>query len=263
MPAVLVNWSLLQFQSLILILMRVAPILFMMPILSSGSLPTLLKVGLSLTFALLLLPLIKIDPRLLPREPFQFAALMGAELMIGFILSLSIKIIFAAIQTGGELIAFQMGFSMASVVDPQSDISTPVISQFIYFMGILIFLSIDGHHWFFRAVHQSFLLLAPGEIHLKAGLYSHLVNLMGNLFVIAVKLAAPVLAVLTFTQIALGILAKAVPQVNILLASFSLTIGIGLLFLGFSMELLLPYFGNLFQAAGKGLVSTLLPLMQR
>jgi flagellar biosynthesis protein FliR len=263
MPAVLVNWSLLQFQTLVLILMRVSPILFMMPILSSNSLPGLLKAGLALTCGLILLPLVKIDPQVLPREPLQFGALMIAELMIGFILSLSIKIIFAAIQMGGELVAFQMGFSMASVVDPQSEVSTPVISQFIYFLGILIFLSLDAHHWFFRAVYQSFLVLAPGEIHLKAGLYSHLLNLMGNLFVIAVKLAAPVLAVLMFTQIALGILAKAVPQVNILMTSFCLTIGIGLLFLAFSVELLLPYFGSLFQAAGKGLVSTLLPLMQR
>ena len=66
-----------------------------------------------------------------------------------------------------------------------------------------------------------------------------------------------------FTQIALGILAKAVPQVNILMTSFSLTIGIGLLFLAFSIEPLLAYFEGLFQATGKGLVFTLLPLMQR
>ena len=83
------------------------------------------------------------------------------------------------------------------------------------------------------------------------------------MFVIAVKLAAPVLAVMMFTQIALGILAKAVPQVNILMTSFSLTIGIGLLFLAFSIEPLLAYFEGLVQAAGKGLVFTLLPLMQR
>ena len=159
MPAALVNWSLLQFQSFVLILMRVCPILFMMPILSSSSLPALLKVGLALTFGLILLPLVKIDPQLLPREPFQFAALMGAELIIGFILSLSVRILFAAIQTGGEVVAMQMGFSMASVVDPQSEVSTPVISQFIYFLGLLVFLSIDGHHWFFRALFQSFYYL--------------------------------------------------------------------------------------------------------
>jgi flagellar biosynthesis protein FliR len=263
MPALLANWSLLQFQSFVLILMRVSPILFMMPILNSRDIPSMLKIGLTLTVGLILLPVVKIDPRFLPQEPFQFGSLMIAELMIGFILSLSVQVIFAGIQLGGELVSFEMGFSMASVVDPQSGVSTPVISQFIYFMAILIFLAMDAHHWFFRAVYQSFLLLAPGEIHLRAGLYSHLLNLMGNLFVIAVKVAAPVLAVMMFTQIALGILAKAVPQVNILMTSFSLTIGIGLLFLAFSIEPLLAYFEGLSQAVGKGLVFTLLPLMQR
>ena len=263
MPALLANWSLLQFQSFVLILMRVSPILFMMPILNSRDIPNLLKIGLTLTVGLILLPVVKIDPQFLPQEPFQFGSLMIAELMIGFILSLSVQVIFAGIQLGGELVSFEMGFSMASVVDPQSGVSTPVISQFIYFMAILIFLAMDAHHWFFRAVYQSFLLLAPGEIHLRAGLYSHLLNLMGNLFVIAVKVAAPVLAVMMFIKIAMGILAKAAPQVNILMASFPLTIGIGLLFIAFSIELLLAYFEGLFQAAGKGLVFTLLPLIQR
>ena len=263
MPAGLVNWSLLQFQSFVLILMRVAPILFMMPILNSRNIPSLLKAGLTLTVGLVLLPLVKINPQYLPREPFQFGSLMAAELMIGFILSLSVQVIFTGIQMGGELISYEMGFSMASVVDPQSEVDTPVISEFIYFLAILVFLAMDAHHWFFRALYQSFLLLAPGEIHLRAGLYSHLLQLAGNLFVIAVKLAAPVLAVMMFTQIALGILAKAVPQVNILMTSFSLTIALGLLFLAFSIELLLAYFENLFQAAAKGLVFTLLPLMQR
>ena len=263
MPALLANWSLLQFQSFVLILMRVSPILFMMPILSSRDIPNLLKIGLTLTVGLILLPVVKIDPQFLPREPFQFGSLMIAELMIGFILSLSVQIIFAGIQLGGELVSFEMGFSMASVVDPQSGVSTPVISQFIYFMAILIFLAMDAHHWFFRAVYQSFLLLAPGEIHLRAELYSHLLNLMGNLFVIGVKLAAPVLAVMMFIKIAMGILAKAAPQINILMASFPLTIGIGLVLLALSIDLLLAYFEGLFQATGKGLVFTLLPLMQR
>ena len=263
MPAVLVHWSLLQFQSLVLILMRVSPILFLMPVLGSRNIPNLLKVGLALTVGLILLPLVKIDPQSLPREPFQFGFLMLGELMIGLVLSLSIKTIFAGIQVGGELVALQMGFSMANVMDPQSEVSAPVISEFLYFLGILVFLAIDGHHWFFRAVYQSFLYVAPGEIHLRVGLYSHLLSLMGNLFVIAIKLAAPMLAVLMFTEISLGILAKAVPQVNILMTSFSLTIWIGLLFLAFSLDALVPYFAGLFQAAGRGLVSTLLPLMQR
>lgn len=263
MPAVLVNWSLLQFQALVLILMRVSPILFMMPVLSSRSLPTLLKAGLTLTVGLILLPLVQVDPGLLPSEPSQFGFLMAAELMIGLILALSVKIVFAGIQLGGELVGFQMGMALANVMDPQSEVNTPILSQFLYLVGLIVFLAVDGHHWFFRALFQSFLLLGPGEIHLQEGLYRHFLGLMGSLFVVAIKIAAPMMAVLMFTQIGLGILAKAVPQINILITSFPLTIGIGLLFLALSIELFLPYFRNLFQEAGRALVFILLPLMQR
>lgn len=261
--AALLSWSLFQFQSYLLILMRVAPVLFLMPVFSSRSLPGLVKIGLALTAGLVFLPGVQIDPRLFPEDPYSFALFLLAELMIGFILGLSVKIIFAGIQMGGELAAFQMGMAMANVLDPQSEVNAPVVSQFLHLLGLILFLAVDGHHWFFQALGQSFLVLAPGEIHLQAGMYRHYLHLSANLFVIAVKIAAPVMAVLTFTQISMGILAKAVPQVNILMTSFPLTIGIGLFFLAFSLDLVLPFCEVLFQEAGRGLVSTLLPLMRR
>ncbi len=263
MPAVWVNWSILQFQSLVLILMRVSPILFLMPVLSSRSLPGLLKAGLTLTVSLILLPLVQVDPGLLPSEPVQFGFLMAAELMIGLILGLSVKIIFAAIQLGGEVAGFQMGLGLANVMDPQSDVNAPILSQFFYLVSLVVFLAIDGHHWFFRALHQSFLLLRPGEIHLHEGLYRHFLGLLGSLFGVAVKVAAPVMAVLIFTHIGLGILAKAAPQINILMTSFPLTLAIGFLFLALTIDVLIPFFANLFQESGKALVYTLLPMMQR
>jgi flagellar biosynthetic protein FliR len=262
MPAYFVNWSLIQFQSFMLILMRVSTILFMMPMLNARNLPNLLKVGLALTVSLVLLPVVQVNAHLLPADPYSFGFFMIAELMMGLILGLSLQVIFAGIQMGGEIAGFQMGLSMAHLIDPQSGVDTPVLSQFQYILGLLIFLSIDGHHWFFRALLQSFQLLAPGEIHFGSGLYQHLLHLTGNIFVLAIKLAAPVMVVLILTQVALGILSKAVPQVNILITSFPLTIGLGLLFLGFSIDLFLPYFKALFEETGKGLVSTLLPLMQ-
>jgi flagellar biosynthetic protein FliR len=164
---------------------------------------------------------------------------------------------------GGELVGFQMGLSLAHVIDPQSGMDSSALAQFHYFLGTLIFLAVDGHHWFFRALVQSFQVLAPGEIHLQAGLFTAFTTLTGNMFVIAVKLSAPVMAVLLFTQIAMGILAKAVPQVNILMTSFPITICVGLVFLGFSLDFFLPYFRSLFEETGKELTGTLLPLMQR
>jgi flagellar biosynthetic protein FliR len=257
------NWSLFQFQSYLLVLMRVAPVLFFMPVLSSTSIPSLLKIGLTLTVGLIFLPWVLIDPARLPKDPYSFAFFLIPELMIGFILALSVKIVLAGIQLGGQLAGFKMGLYLANVVDPSSEVNAPVVSQFLYLLTLVLFLAVDGHHWFFRAVGQSFLLLAPGEIHLQPAMYRHFLYLMASLFVIAIKISAPIVAVLVFTQIALGILAKAVPQVNILMTSFPITIMLGFLFLGLSLELIFPYCEMLFQEVGKGLVSTLLPLMRR
>ncbi len=243
--------------------MRVAPILFMMPILNSRNLPTLPKIGLTVTVSLILLPVVKIPGRVFPTEPLQFGFFLLAEMMIGFVLGLTIQLILAGIQMGGEFAGFQMGLSMAEVIDPQSGMNAGVLSQFHYLIGLLIFLSIDGHHWFFRALVQSFQLLQPGEVHLREGLYHHMIRLSGQMFVIAIKLAAPAMAVLILTQIGLAILAKAVPQVNILMTSFPLTIGLGLFFLALSLDLILPYFRGLMEEAGKGLVFSALPFMQR
>ncbi len=243
--------------------MRTAPILFMMPILNSRNLPTLLKIGLTVTVSLILLPVVKINPRAFPAETFHFALFLMAEIMIGFVLGLTIQFVLAGIQMGGEFVGFQMGLSMAEVLDPQSGMNASVLSQFHYLLGLMIFLAIDGHHWFFRALVQSFQLLQPGEIHLRAGLYDHLIRLGGQMFLIAVKMAAPAMAVLILTQIGLGILAKAVPQVNILMTSFPLTIALGLFFIALALDLILPYFRGLLEETGKGLVYNALPLMQQ
>ncbi len=263
MPVDILHWSLSKFQTFILILMRVAPLLFLMPILNSRSFPILVKVGLAIMTSLVLLPLVQLDPARLPLDPWQFAIFLATETMIGFILSLAVNLVFAGIQFGGELVGFQMGLSVAQVIDPQSGVDSGVLSQFYYFLGVLIFLAVDGHHWFFRALSDSFRVLAPGEIHLRPGLYQHFLHLAGNMFVIAIRITAPVMAVLIFTQIALSILAKAVPQVNILMTSFPLTISLGFFFLGLSIEFFLPYFQTLFDNSGQGLGRTLLPLMQR
>ena len=263
MASNLFHWSLLQFQVFLLIMMRVAPILFMMPLLSSTSLPTLLKISFTLAVSLLLLPVVKIDVRNFPSDPYLFVTFMAAELMIGFILGLSVKLIFTGVQLAGEFAGYQMGLAMANILDPESGTDTTLLAQFYYLVGLLIFLAIDGHHWFIRALFQSFSVLSPGEIHLKPGLYQHLILLSGKMFVIAIKLGAPIMAVLIFTQIGMGMMAKLVPQMNVMITSFPLTICLGFIFLGLSVEWMIPYLKSLFEESSRGLVETMLPLIAR
>lgn len=252
-----------QAQGFLLIVMRVSPILFMMPLFEARNVPNVLKAALSLTVSLVLWPVVPLDVSLFPADPLSLGFYLVAELMIGFLLGLSVRLAFGGLQLAGELAGVQMGLSMASVIDPQSGGDTTLIAQLHYLVGLLIFLSIDGHHWFFRALVRSFELLSPGAFVPRAGLYRHLLDLSGKMFLIALQIAAPVIAILFFVQIAFGILARAVPQVNILISSFPVTISLGLIFLGLSLDLLWPYLKNLFEESGQGLVMTLLPLMKR
>jgi flagellar biosynthetic protein FliR len=259
----LLSWSVSQFEIFLLILMRVSPVLFMMPLFNSRNLPVLLKIGLSLMVSLVLWPVVRVETSISPSNPLGFGFVLIGELMIGFILGLSVRLLFSGIQMAGELLGFQMGLAMAKILDPQSGGDASLLSQFYYIVALLVFLSVDGHHWFFRALTQSFHLLSPGALILREGLYRHILTLSGKMFVIAFKMVAPVMAILIFIQIALAIVARTVPQINLLVSSFPLTIGLGLVFLGLSLDLLLPYLRGLFDESTQGLVTTLLPLMKR
>ena len=156
-----------------------------------------------------------------------------------------------------------MGLSMAQIVDPSSGVDATLAAQLYYFIALLVFLSINGHHWFFKAIVQSFRLLPPGGLELHDGLYRYFLSLSGKMFLIGIKIAAPVTAILILTQVAMGVVAKMVPQVNILITSFPVTIGLGMIFVGLSLELLVPYLRTLFDESGKGMIDVLIPLMAR
>jgi len=262
MPS-LIHWSATQFQSLTIVMMRVATLLFMMPLFNGRNIPLLAKIGLVLAVSLVLWPVVRVDISRFPSTPFTFGFFMIFELVIGLSLALSVRLVFAGIQLAGEFAGIQMGLSMANIVDPQSGTDNTVISEFYYLLTLLLFLCIDGHHWIFRALAQSFQVLTPGEFRIHDGLYRYLLHLAGNIFVIALELSAPVVAILVLIQFAMGVVARMVPQVNILVSSFPLTIGLGLVFLGLSVELAWPFLKTLLNESSRGLVVTLLPLMKR
>jgi flagellar biosynthetic protein FliR len=262
-PISWLNWSLTQFQAFVIVLTRVAAVLFMMPLLGTRYVPTLVKIGLALVISLILLPLVKVEVSGALFEPVGFAWYLIAELMLGLILGLTIKLILAGIQLAGEFMGYQMGLAMASLFDPQSGVNNTVTAEFIYLVSLLFFLAINGHHWFFKALVESFREVAPGVLQVRFGLYEYMLQLSGKMFVIAIKLVAPVMAIILFVHMALGLTAKMVPQINLLMASFPLTIGLGLVFLALSIDLFAPYFQSLFEETGQGMVKTVLPLLGR
>jgi flagellar biosynthetic protein FliR len=149
-----------------------------------------------------------------------------------------IRFVFAAIQTGGQLIGFQMGFAMVNVVDPDSGVSEAITAHFLYMVSLLTFLSFNGHLYLLSGLMKSFDVLPPGSILVTPGLTAQIFSLSGQIFVLAIQIGAPVIAAILLVDLALALVSRAAPQMNVLLIGFPLKIGVGLLFLGIVFKLL-------------------------
>jgi flagellar biosynthetic protein FliR len=149
--------------------------------------------------------------------------------------SLSILVVLAAFDLAGQLIDFEMGFGFAQTAAPQTRANTTVLSAFTQLLAFMIFLSVNGHLLAIQVLVHSFKTIPVGSFALNAGLFRRMLLLSGGLFVLAVKLASPVLAVLILAQAAMGLMTKFAPQVNMFSVSFPLTITLGMLFLGLTL----------------------------
>ena len=244
------DFNLEQWVGFLLVLMRAGALLVSLPFLSSPSIPGLVKAGLALSLAILIAPAVKLPAELLPRD-LPHLALMGVgEIFIGLILGLAVRLILTAVQIMGQLAGFQMGFAVANVFDPIGGEQVSVLAQFCYLMALLTFFAVGGHLNFFAALHDSFKAVPPGQWRLTRDLFDQVMTLSSLMFSLALKIGAPVIGALIFLQVAMGVLAKTVPQMNILVVGFPLTISVGLVFLSLTLTVLVPVLTRLFTGLG-------------
>jgi len=173
-----------------------------------------------------------------------FLLALAAEVLTGYALGLVGYVFFAAIQLAGQLIDMQMGFGIVNVLDPQSGMQVPLVGSLYYLLALLIFLGIDGHHQLLSAVYQSYDVIPILGGNFQPGFTEFLVKLAGYMFVMGVKLAAPIVAALLVADAALGFMARTVPQMNIFLVGMPLKILGGI----FMLLLTLPVYVWLIQA---------------
>lgn len=218
------------------ILLRISLVLFMLPIFSSRQVPQTIKALTVLALTTLLYLTLNQTIAPLPFDAGSLLRIAVGEIIFGTIIALAVLLVFAAFQLAGELISFQMGFSFAQVVDPQSGAQTTILSQWFQLFATLIFFSVNGHHIFLRAIVESFRTVPIGGFVLTSDTYQKVLFMSGQLFVIGVKIAAPVMIVLFLTQVGMGLISRLAPEVNILIVSFPVTIVLGFLFIGLSVS---------------------------
>src|SRR5699024_531370 len=139
------------------------------------------------------------------------------ELFIGLLIGLISYIILSAVQIAGGFIDFQMGFAVANVIDPQTGAQSPLIGQYFYIFALLFLLSVNGHHLLIDGMIKSFQVISLDQIvplrELPLG--SFIINHFNQMFIIAFQMAIPLVGCLFLVDVALGIIARAVPQLNV------------------------------------------------
>ena len=228
-----------EFSSFTLTLIRVSLVIFLFPFFGGAMVPAPVKAGLCLLITLILFPIVNPEPRLYTDSLIGIVNMILAELVLGLIIGLMARLFFAAIQLAGQLIGFQMGFAIANVLDPETGSQGSILAQWGYWIAMMFFILLNGHHIFLKALGESFSIINVGDLHLGKGIFDAVLEASRDMFAISIKIGAPAIAALLLTSAAFGIIARVVPQMNILIVAFPLKIVVGLFFFGFSLELLL------------------------
>jgi len=233
-----------------LILLRVSTMTMFLPVLGHQLVPPQVKIGLMALIAMLMYPVARPLTPAIPPSPVALAVLAGQEIILGGMLAMLAQLVFAAVQLAGQLMSYQMGISIANIMDPVSQSQVSLVGQLAVILAMLVWMAAGGHHAFLAAIADSFRVLPIGHPWSGAG-WQALNDAAAAMFSLGLRLAAPVLLLLLFTYVALGLLSRAVPQIQIFFVSFPLTIGLGL----FAFALALPAFLHLahegFRGAGR------------
>jgi len=185
------------------------------PFLGDRAIPNRVKAGLLLVLTILLVPVTPVRPLLV--GPMDWARMVLGEWLVGMLMALSLAVVFEGMQFAGQLSGIQLGLSLATLFDPQSDADSPALSVFYNLMTLLLFLQFDIHHWLLRALIRSFEYLPVGSAVANQLVSRELVNVVGSLFALGIQIAAPVLLLTMMIDLVLGFLSKASPQLPVLL----------------------------------------------
>lgn len=209
---------------------RLSGLMLFAPFFGSDVIPARIKAVFVIAISALMYP--AVNHQLQPQPISGWPKLILVEFVIGVGMGIAANLVFEAAQFAGQVLGIQMGYSLVTILDPQTQANSPVISLFYQSIVMLIFLRMDVHYWLLRAVGNSFLDLPPGSAHIGASFVSAVVWIVGTIFDLGVQIAAPVLAATLAADIVLGLLGKASPQLPVMLLGPAIKSLLGVFLLG-------------------------------
>lgn len=234
--------------SFLLIFCRITAFLVVSPIFSFRNIPNTFKVGLAVFISLLVYTAVGSGQVFVLNAPYVL--LIMKELLIGLLLGFTAYLFFIVVQVAGAFIDMQIGFGIVNVIDPLTGAQSPVLGNFKFFIAMLVFLGLNGHHYLLLALMDSYDWV-PVDSALFARIHdgavsSLLVDGFVRMFYLAFQMAAPLVVALFLVDVALGILARTVPQFNVFVVGLPVKILVGFLVLFVIVPGLFALFRKLF-----------------
>lgn len=212
-------------------LVRISCIMVAVPIFSHAAIPGLVKILIAFAVSLVIFPLayshVNASTMIDTDSLSQITLMTIKEALVGFTLGFIAKLIFDSMGFAFTFTGMQMGFMFSSLYDHTMEAQTPTVSQFIGVLATLLFVSLDGHHMIIKAISESFAVVPLGQGTITKAAASYMLDTGTQMFLIGLRLAAPVAVVIFIMNIAFGIIARAVPQINVIIVSFTVNILVG------------------------------------
>jgi flagellar biosynthesis protein FliR len=234
-----------QFETLLLIFLRVTSMLFIFPVFSSREFPMQARLGLGVLISFVLYRTVPI-PHL---EGTAYELLVGcvAQVLIGVIIGFVAQQVFNGISFAGELIDLQIGFAIANVINPTTQQNVTIISELQLALATMLFLATDSHYFFIQGIAGSFNLVGLPYVNLDPSVMGNLVLFFTQSFLIVFKIAAPVVVSLFLTNVALAFMARVAPQMNVFVVGLPIQITVGLIMMVLTLPLLASVGPQIFQ----------------
>lgn len=209
------------------------------PVFGARGVPALIKLGLAGSFSVIIYPIISATHPTIPVDFLPYVAVVVKEIIVGLVIGFVIYTLTAVLQGAGQLIDFQMGFTMGSAIDPVYGVQSPMMGNFQMILATMLMLATNSHHFLIAALVKSYayIPLNPANIPANFTFYSHL---FVNVFALSIQIALPVFGALLVSDLGVGLLSRTVPQLNI----FSVVFPVKIIFGFIILFLAVPFFGQ-------------------
>lgn len=219
-----------------LVFARIGSMLMLFPGFGETSVPARLRLALALVLAFTVGSLVEHRMPPMPDQPLQMVGLVGTEVLIGLMFGAIARLMMSALSVAGQMIAMQSGLAFAQSFDPSQGAQGAIFSTFLSLTAVVLIFTTGLHHMFLRGLIGSYELLAPGSLPLAVDVKDLAVDTVANSFLLGIQMSSPLIAFGLIFYLALGVLSRLMPQVQIFFVAMpsNVLVGIAIFALSFS-----------------------------